>query len=268
MKEVLGQFQHLLASRRIFCSLAKTGHAREEVNGQWSNLAFEMNYPMVVANAISFMRKEDFQAHEIRLCIDQGRVIQDTSRPSTHTKEQYFKTAVEVYQLYHDAKVVVENSNLLAKRCNVEIEMGKVFLPEVASDNIHTYFESQVREGLVARLAKFKSEKHSLEVYEARLQREINTINDMGFASYFLIVADFIKWSKGHQVPVGPGRGSGAGSLAAYALEITDIDPLEYDLLFERFLNPERVSMPDFDIDFCMVGRDKVIDYVSKNMAD
>lgn len=253
----------LVEERRLYASLTRMGHGYEEYNALWVKGLYALNIPMVALNGVSFSQPSDFQSHEIRLCIDQGRVIQDKSRQATHTKLQYFKSAVEMYQLFHDAKVVIENTNQLAKRCCVNLKMGEVFLPEVEADNIHTYFTQQVKRGLEERLAVSQSSRYSLKDYEDRLEREVKTINDMGFSSYFLIVADFIQWSKNNAVPVGPGRGSGAGSLAAYALKITDIDPLEYDLLFERFLNPERVSMPDFDIDFCMVGRDKVIDYVA-----
>lgn len=264
LSERLLKLLPLVEDRRLFAGLSRVGKSYEDNSVLWGRGVSELNIPMIAINGVSFMSAHDFQAHEIRLCIDQGRVIQDKNRPVTHTKQQYFKSAIEMHQLFSDAKVVIQNTSELAKRCCVSLKMGEVFLPEVEAEDIHQYFESQVQEGLRERLSVSQSSRYSQQDYEDRLTREVKTINEMGFSSYFLIVADFIQWSKNNDVPVGPGRGSGAGSLAAYALKITDIDPLEYDLLFERFLNPERVSMPDFDIDFCMVGRDRVIDYVAK----
>ncbi|MEC7030633.1 MAG: DNA polymerase III subunit alpha [Pseudomonadota bacterium] len=262
--EILTCLSPLKEGQRLFASLTKVGLSIEETHPAWAELVFQHNIPMVAVNQVCFMSRKDFQAHEVRLCIDQGRVIQDKSRAVTHTQDQYFKSATEMLQAFSNAKQAFTNTNILAQRCCVTLKMGEVFLPEVAAENMNEYFLREVQTGLNKRLSVAQCERYTLEDYQKRLEREVKTISDMGFPSYFLIVADFIKWSKANGVPVGPGRGSGAGSLAAFALEITDIDPLEYDLLFERFLNPERVSMPDFDIDFCMVGRDKVIDYVAK----
>lgn len=254
----------LLENRRLFASLQRYGQALEEFNFRWSRWVTDCQIPMVITNTVCFMNKDAFRAHEIRVCIDQGTVIQDKRRAIRHTQEQYFKSATDMHVKFQDAKVVLNNTMNLAKRCNVTLKMDEVFLPEVTSEDVHAYFAEQVRKGLIERMKVLENKSQPDQVYQDRIDREIKTINDMGFAGYFLIVADFIQWSKQNGVPVGPGRGSGAGSLAAYALGITDIDPMEYDLLFERFLNPERVSMPDFDIDFCMVGRDRVIDYVAR----
>jgi DNA polymerase-3 subunit alpha len=261
---LLAPLLHLLESRRLFASLKRVSHASESLNVRWANWVSSLHIPLVALNGVCFMSESEYQAHEIRVCIDQSTVIQNKNRVIKHTKHQYFKTAQEMNALFSDAKIILDNTEKLSKRCNVTIEMNKVYLPEVTSENIGVYFAKMVKSGLALRLKKLVSKAKKDEIYHTRIEREIETINDMGFSSYFLIVADFIRWSKLNGVPVGPGRGSGAGSLAAYALGITDIDPLEYDLLFERFLNPERVSMPDFDIDFCMVGRDRVIDYVAK----
>lgn len=263
-QELIAKLLPLLKERRLFASLQRYSQSSEIMNPRWSQWVSDLQIPMVITNTVCFMTQAEYQAHEIRVCIDQGMVIQDKRRAVAHTSMQYFKSAVEMQTLFLDVKIVLENTERLAKRCNVVIEMDKIYLPEVRADDIKAYFASQVKEGLELRLKSLVNKKQEDKVYYERMDREIKTINEMGFSSYFMIVADFIQWSKNNGVPVGPGRGSGAGSIAAYALGITDIDPLEYDLLFERFLNPERVSMPDFDIDFCMVGRDKVIDYVAK----
>lgn len=264
VSEIIEFLTPLKKNERLFASLVRVGLAIEETQSAWGQQMQKYHIPLIAMNTVCFMAKSDFQAHEVRLCIDQGRVIQDKGREVTHTQEQYFKSATEMLQLFADVKQAHTNANILAQRCCVTLKMGEVFLPEVSADNVTAYFTNEVQSGLEKRLESAMCSRYNKDDYQKRLDREVKTINDMGFASYFLIVADFIKWSKANGVPVGPGRGSGAGSLAAYALEITDIDPLEYELLFERFLNPERVSMPDFDIDFCMVGRDKVINYVAK----
>ena len=264
VSEIWRYLSPLNTNQRLFASLTRAGLAVEESQLAWSEVAYQHQVPMIAVNTVCFMSRTDFQAHEVRLCIDQGRVIQDKSRKITHTQEQYFKSAVEMLQIFSDVKQAHANANILAQRCCVTLKMGEVFLPEVASENIAEYFYNQLQAGLEKRLKVAMCSRYTRNDYQLRLDREVKTISEMGFSSYFLIVADFIKWSKDNGVPVGPGRGSGAGSLAAYVLEITDIDPLEYDLLFERFLNPERVSMPDFDIDFCMIGRDRVIDYVAR----
>jgi len=217
------------------------------------------------------MYREDYEAHEVRVCINEGRALDDPRRPRKHTEEQYVKTVDEMTELFSDIPEALENSVIIASRCNVEVELGKYYLPDYPIPEGMTqesFFRSVSHEGLDTRLAKLfdvNSEEFPAKQkeYRERLDFEVDTILQMGFPGYFLIVMDFIRWAKQNDIPVGPGRGSGAGSLVAYALEITDLDPLAYDLLFERFLNPERVSMPDFDVDFCMEKRDRVIRYVS-----
>ena len=241
-------------------------------------LAQRCNLPVVATNAVRFLKKEDFSAHEARVCVNQGRILGDKKRPHDYSEEQYFKSNDEMNELFSDIPEAIENSVEIAKRCNVSLHLGENFLPDFPIPDglsMDDYFRQLSHEGLNKRfvqlfgdacLAEESSEElqDKLKEYRERLDIELDVIIQMGFPGYFLIVADFIQWSKENDVPVGPGRGSGAGSLVAYAMTITDLDPLEYDLLFERFLNPERVSMPDFDIDFCMDGRDKVIQYVAE----
>lgn len=221
-----------------------------------------------------FIEKEDFEAHEARVCIADGYVLADDRRPRLYSPEQYFKTSDEMIELFSDIPSAIENTYQIAKRCNVTLKLGTYFLPEYPIPDgftIDTYFEHLSKEGLEERLNYlYPVEKRGEDwpeirkPYDERIDYEVGIILKMGFPGYFLIVMDFIQWAKNNGVPVGPGRGSGAGSLVAYSLKITDLDPLRYDLLFERFLNPERVSMPDFDVDFCIAGRDRVIDYVSR----
>jgi DNA polymerase-3 subunit alpha len=228
--------------------------------------------PVVATNDVCFMNESDFDAHEIRVCINQSRVLGDPRRPKTYSNQQYLKSSEEMQELFYDIPEALENTIEIAKRCNLTLNLGEYFLPNFPIPkglSTEEYFCQLSEKGLERRLQKlfdttlpeFQEQRIP---YDNRLKIELDVINQMGFPGYFLIVADFIEWSKNNGVPVGPGRGSGAGSLVAYALDITDLDPLEYDLLFERFLNPERVSMPDFDIDFCMEGRDRVISYVSE----
>ncbi len=233
------------------------------------NLASVCDLPVVATHPIQFMDASDFTAHEARVCIARGEALGDKKRVSEFTAEQYFKSPDEMAALFADLPEALENAGEIAKRCHFEFALGKARLPNFPTPNgesIETYLRAISREGLDKRLEiSFPDEAKRAEVLQSyldRLEFEVKTIVHMGFPGYFAIVADFIGWAKNNGVPVGPGRGSGAGSLVAYSLGITDLDPLEYDLLFERFLNPERVSMPDFDIDFCQEGRDRVIDYV------
>ncbi|MCF6807839.1 DNA polymerase III subunit alpha [Thiotrichales bacterium 19S9-11] len=236
-------------------------------------LAESYDVPVVATNNVRFLDKKDYDAHEVRVGISEGYTLLDEKRVSRYSNEQYFKSAKEMQKLFHDIPQALENSVTIAKRCNVTFSLGNAVLPEFPiPDNlsINEYFTKVSYDGLDKRFNSIiegydKTEAEQVKArYQKRLQIEIDVITQMGFPGYFLIVADFIQWAKDHDIPVGPGRGSGAGSLVAYALKITDLDPLPYKLLFERFLNPERVSMPDFDIDFCMEGRDRVIDYVAK----
>ncbi|MDO7899289.1 DNA polymerase III subunit alpha [Pseudomonas citrulli] len=236
-------------------------------------LADKLGAPLVATNDVRFIKQEDFEAHETRVCIGEGRALDDPRRSKNYSDQQYLKSAEEMAELFSDLPEALENTVEIAKRCNIEVKLGKHFLPNFPIPDgmtIDEYFRKVSFDGLEERLSVLLP-KDTTEDYEAkrqvyvdRLNFELDIIIQMGFPGYFLIVMDFIQWAKNNGVPVGPGRGSGAGSLVAYVQKITDLDPLEYDLLFERFLNPERVSMPDFDVDFCMDGRDRVIDYVAE----
>ena len=263
--KMANQWQQLFPDR-FYLALSRTQRPNET---QYIDtalvLAQNKHIPVVATNDVRFLNETDFQAHEARVCIYQGRLLHDNNRPRIYSPQQYLRSTTQMQTLFADIPSAIANSVEIVKRCNVTLTLGKNYLPNFPVPNggdIKLFFEKQAQIGLQKRLSIVKDK--DLQVYEARLKRELDVINCMGFAGYFLIVADFIEWARNNGVPVGPGRGSGAGSLVAYALGITDLDPLDYDLLFERFLNPERVSMPDFDIDFCMDGRDKVIDYVAK----
>jgi len=234
-------------------------------------LAARLGLPVVATHPVQFLEADDFKAHEARVCIAQGYVLGDQRRPRFFTQEQYFKTQAQMAELFADLPQALANSLEIARRCNLEIELGKTRLPAFPTPpgvTLEQYLERQASAGLERRAGELGLAAEALPRYRERLAFEIRTIEQMGFAGYFLIVADFINWAKSNGVPVGPGRGSGAGSLVAFSLGITDLDPLRYDLLFERFLNPERVSMPDFDIDFCQDGRDRVIDYVRRKYGE
>lgn len=260
---------------RIYLELVRTGRAEEAffIEGALV-LAETLEVAVVATNDVRFLQRDDFEAHEVRCCINGGYVLDDPNRPKPYSEEQYFRTSEDMIALFHDIPEAIENTVQIARRCNLTLDLGTYYLPNFPVPDGMTmdqYFDQFCREGLDERLAflfgHLPAEQQAAKrsEYVARLEFELNTILQMGFPGYFLIVADFIQWAKNHQIPVGPGRGSGAGSLVAYALKITDLDPIEYDLLFERFLNPERVSMPDFDVDFCMERRDEVIDYVSRH---
>ncbi|MFO7188940.1 MAG: DNA polymerase III subunit alpha, partial [Pseudomonadota bacterium] len=232
-------------------------------------LAGELGLPVVATHPVQFLRRNDFRAHEARVCIAEGYVLADRRRPRLYTEEMYFKSQAEMAELFADLPEALANSVEIAKRCNLTLTLGKPCLPYFPTPDgvsLDEHLVNEAKRGLMARLEKLYPDEAEraaqLPRYLERLEFETRIIIQMGFSGYFLIVADFIQWAKNNGVPVGPGRGSGAGSLVAYALKITDLDPLKYNLLFERFLNPERVSMPDFDIDFCQDGRDRVIQYV------
>ena len=255
----------------FYLSLSRTGRPDEERYIQAAlKLAEEHDLPLVATNDVVFLVPDDFEAHEIRVAIHDGYTLDDPKRPKRYTEQQYFRSEEEMCDLFADIPSALENTVLIAQRCNVTLRLGQYFLPQFPTGELSTedYLVMKAKEGLEERLAfLFPDEKVRAErrpEYDERLQVELDVINQMGFPGYFLIVMEFIQWSKDNDIPVGPGRGSGAGSLVAYALKITDLDPLEFDLLFERFLNPERVSMPDFDVDFCMDGRDRVIDHVAE----
>ncbi len=256
-----------------YLEIQRTGRSGDESLVHTSvELAARKGCPLVATNEVMFLKQEDFEAHEARVCINLGRTLEDPQRPRNYSDQQYFRTAEEMSEVFSDIPSALENTVEIAKRCNIEIELGTYYLPRFPVPEgmlMDDFFRQVSWEGLEERL-DFLLDKDAPDYqerrkpYEERLEFELDIIIQMGFPGYFLIVMDFIKWGKENGIPVGPGRGSGAGSLVAYVLKITDLDPLEYDLLFERFLNPERVSMPDFDIDFCMENRDQVIDYVAR----
>ncbi|MFV0476395.1 MAG: DNA polymerase III subunit alpha [Parahaliea sp.] len=258
---------------RFYLELHRTGREGDEnaLHGAVA-LAQMLQCPVVATNDVRFLDAEEFEAHEARVCIREGRTLDDPRRARNYTDEQYLRSPQEMAELFSDIPEAIANTVAIAQRCNVTLELGKPYLPDYpvpAGLTMDEYFRQLSHEGLNRRLAVlFDTQAEDFparrDSYRERLDFELDTIIQMGFPGYFLIVMDFIRWAKQHDIPVGPGRGSGAGSLVAYALEITDLDPIEYDLLFERFLNPERVSMPDFDVDFCMEKRDKVIEYVAE----
>ncbi len=257
---------------RFYLELHRAGRQGDESHLHAAvELAEKLQLPVVATNDVRFLDGDEFEAHEARVCIGEGRTLDDPRRAKLYTEQQYLRTPAEMAELFADIPEALANSVEIARRCSVQLELGKPYLPDYPVPDgltMDEYFRQIAHDGLAKRLEKLHPSSGSEAVeagerYRARLEFELETIVQMGFPGYFLIVMDFIRWAKEHDIPVGPGRGSGAGSLVAYALEITDLDPLEYDLLFERFLNPERVSMPDFDVDFCMERRDRVIDYVA-----
>ncbi len=267
----------MLFPDRFYLEVQRYGAAREELHLRDTvKLAAELALPVVATHPVQFLTIDDFKAHEARVCIAEGYVLNDKRRQRQFTAQQYFKTQAEMAALFADLPEALQNSVEIAKRCNLTLKLGKPHLPDFPTPNGETlddFLRSESERGLQEHMlhlypdAAARAEK--MPEYQARLAFEIETIIKMGFPGYFLIVADFIRWAKSYRdnkfpngVPVGPGRGSGAGSLVAYSLGITDLDPLRYELLFERFLNPERVSMPDFDVDFCQDGRERVIEYV------
>ena len=267
----LQQWLEIFGSR-FFLELQRTGRAQEETYishaVEWSRAK---QVAVVATNDVRFIDEDDFEAHEVRVCICTGFTLEDERRPKLYSPQQYLRSAEEMVELFSDIPEAVQNSVAIAEACNLRLTLGQACLPEYPVPDGHTidsFFRHASEKGLERRLEFLQQQLPAGETldrapYYERLGIELDVIIEMGFPGYFLIVMDFIEWAKNHQIPVGPGRGSGAGSLVAYALNITDLDPLAYELLFERFLNPERVSMPDFDIDFCMDRRDEVIEYVA-----
>ena len=260
---------------RFYLELQRAGLPTHETHVRAAvPLAAELGLPVVATHPVQFATPDDFDAHEARVCVAEGETLANPKRIKRFSREQYFKTQAQMAALFADVPSALANSVAIAQRCNLTLAMGKNYLPDFPTPLLDDgtpmpmgdYFRQLSFEGLEGRLAMLFPDAAKREAvrprYVERLEFEIATILKMGFPGYFLIVSDFIKWAKANGCPVGPGRGSGAGSLVAYALLITDLDPLQYNLLFERFLNPERVSMPDFDIDFCQGNRDRVIDYV------
>ncbi|GAC1301258.1 MAG: DNA polymerase III subunit alpha [Steroidobacteraceae bacterium] len=260
-----------LCGDRFYLEVQRTGRTGEQAYAEAAlDLAQQCAVAAVATNDVRFLSRAEFEAHEARVCIHEGAMLADTRRPHRYSEEQYLKTPAEMAELFADAPELLENSVEIAKRCSLEIKLGASMLPAYpvpAGSTTEDFLRSESQRGLRRRLLEARAlpgAARSAADYTQRLDLELGVVCSMGFAGYFLIVADFIRWARENGVPVGPGRGSGAGSLAAYALGITDLDPIEHDLLFERFLNPERVSMPDFDVDFCMDGRDRVIEYVTQ----
>ncbi|HNK52570.1 MAG TPA: DNA polymerase III subunit alpha, partial [Ottowia sp.] len=259
-----------LFPHRFYLELQRAGRADDEAHVAAAvQLAARLKLPVVATHPVQFARADDYEAHEARVCIAEGEILGNPRRVRRFTPEQYFKSTAEMQQLFADLPAALSNAAEIARRCNLTLALGKPRLPDFPvpqGHTVETYFRQTSTDGLEQRLAHLYPDPSQRDAerprYLQRLEFEIDTILKMGFPGYFLIVGDFINWAKNHGCPVGPGRGSGAGSLVAYALKITDLDPLQYKLLFERFLNPERVSMPDFDIDFCQANRDRVIDYV------
>ncbi len=261
---------------RFYLELQRAGRPEDEPHVQAAvQLAARLHLPVVATHPVQFLAADDYEAHEARVCIAEGEILANPRRVRRFTREQYFKSAAEMQALFADVPSALANTLEIAKRCSLTLVLGKPQLPnfpippvngEILS--VEDYFRHVSHEGLKERLVHLYPNEAEREAqrprYVERLEFELNTILKMGFPGYFLIVGDFIQWAKNNGCPVGPGRGSGAGSLVAYALKITDLDPLQYNLLFERFLNPERVSMPDFDIDFCQTNRDRVIEYVKE----
>ena len=254
----------------FYLEVQRYGQAQQDVLvAATADLAAELELPLVATHPIQFLERDDFKAHEARVCIAEGYMLGDARRPRLYTEEQYFKSAAEMVELFADLPDALANAVEIAKRCNLQITLGKSYLPDFPTPpgvTLDDFLRREAVAGLEVRLQQLfpdPAERAAQRpAYDARLQLETDTVVQMGFPGYFLIVADFINWAKHNGCPVGPGRGSGAGSVVAYALGITDLDPLRYALLFERFLNPERVSMPDFDIDFCQDNRWRVIEYV------
>ena len=274
-KEWMGVFPD-----RFYLEIQRTGRANESIyNERVVQLSESLKLPLVATNDVRFLSPDESEAHEARVCIHEGYALSDPRRKSSYSAQQYLRSADEMVALFCDLPEAIQNTVEISKRCTVKLDLGHNYLPNFPipdGTSAETYLSSLAHKGLEERMEQHERRMHiaeeitgqvpkiTREVYNERLQAELDVINSMGFAGYFLIVSDFCQWAKKNGVPVGPGRGSGVGSLVAYALHITDLDPLQYDLLFERFLNPERVSMPDFDIDFCMEGRDRVIEYVAQ----
>jgi DNA polymerase-3 subunit alpha len=261
-------------THRFYLELQRAGRPEDNAHVVAAvKLASRLSLPVVATHPVQFLTEDDYESHEARVCISEGEILGNQRRVRKFTRDQYFKSAAEMQALFADVPSALSNSVEIAKRCNLTLVLGKPQLPNYPTPltdgkpmPIEDYFRLLSVEGLEERLVHLYPDATKREIerprYAERLEFEINTILNMGFPGYFLIVGDFINWAKKNGCPVGPGRGSGAGSLVAYSLKITDLDPLQYNLLFERFLNPERVSMPDFDIDFCQANRDRVIDYV------
>ena len=279
LAESRAEFLKGIFGKDFFIEISKLGRrGEEEYINQAIEIAGKNSIPIVATNNVQFLSNteiedeslSDFEAHEARVCIQSGEILDDPRREKKYLETQYFASNEEMIEKFKDFPEAIENTVLIAKKCNLELELGEFYLPDFqVPDNLTTeqYLRDQSKEGLKERIYQIQNSLQDYpineEVYFSRLEYELDMICKLDFAGYFLIVSDFVNWAKNNDIPVGPGRGSGAGSITAYALGITSIDPIKYDLLFERFLNPDRVSNPDFDIDFCMEGRDRVLEYVT-----
>ena len=269
-------FRNIFDNGRYFLEIQHNGlEDQNKVNEGLIKLSHEMGVPVVATNDCHYLDKSDFKSHEILLCIQTGKRLDEAERLSFETDQFYFKSPQQMAHEWKDLPEAIKNSLKIADRCNLLLEFGQLHMPRFdlgTGETLRDRLAKDAREGLESRLAKMRSSGQIDSVFEdkyrKRLEHEIRLIQDMGFSGYMLIVADFIRFAKTSGIPVGPGRGSAAGSLVAFSLGITDIDPIRYNLLFERFLNPERKSMPDIDVDFCTEGREKVIEYVSKRYGE
>jgi len=255
---------------RFYLELQRTGQSLQEDHVHAAvSLAIRTGLPVVATNFVHFLTADDYEAHEVRVCIQEGRTLTDSRRPHHYTQEQFFRNGQEMAELFEDIPEALSNSLEIARRCNFRLDFTGYFLPNFplpSDQSVETVLQERAQAGVAAYLlrSRLDADPERRRIYQDRLELELGVIVQMGFAGYFLIVSDFIQWARENDVPVGPGRGSGAGSLVAFALGITALDPIRYELLFERFLNPERVSLPDFDVDFCIEGRDRVIEYVNQ----
>ena len=258
-------FQKIFAEDFIL-EISRINRPQEELYNEYIlSKAGELGLPVIASNEVRFIDKEDFEAHETRVCIQKGDVLSDARRSRNYFEDQFFLSSEEMYEKFKDIPEVLSNAYEISKKCNLEVETGIYVLPDFetplnksAADHLIELSKSNLKEKI-----QDLSDEDKIK-YADRLDFELDVISKMGYSGYFLVVSDFVNWAQENDVPVGPGRGSGAASLVAYCLGITGIDPLKYGLLFERFLNPDRISNPDFDIDFCKDGRDKVIDYVTQ----
>ena len=249
---------------RMYLQIDRIKAENEDIyNNKIIQISEKLNLPLVATNSVLFLDRFDFDAHEVRVCINKKMKLDDRVNQKEFTEEQYFKSEKEMIEIFKDIPDAMDNLSQIIKRCNIHISSDTYHLPKFNTPektNIDDYFDKKVKSGLQKIIEE--NNINNSEIYFDRLKSESDVIREMGFVSYFLIVHEFIDWAK-NSIPVGPGRGSGAGSLVAYALNITSVDPIQHNLLFERFLNPERISMPDFDIDFCMINRQKIIDHIT-----
>ncbi|MBI5286415.1 MAG: DNA polymerase III subunit alpha, partial [Deltaproteobacteria bacterium] len=271
-QKVAGEFKEVFGNRRFFLELQHNGiPEQEKVNEGLLEIGKRLDIPIVATNDCHYLKKEEARAHDILLCIQTGKTVNTPDRLRFRTQEFYFKSPEEMEQAFHGYPDAIRNTVEVAERCNLGLKFGEYHLPHFPvpeGETLDSYLENQAVKGLEECLVSMKERGEDVErvrgIYYERLQRELRVIRSMGFSGYFLIVADFIGYARKNHIPVGPGRGSAAGSLVAYTLKITNLDPVRYNLLFERFLNPDRISPPDIDLDFCFERRDDVIKYLTE----